>query len=192
MHLCINLPTKWQTVIRMKYRLCSVWKSNTNMMEKKWLCKILHIAGLLNSENPIQIQTETFIKHVLPVTVRAINRQRLCKARARPTQAQISFWIKVSQYLILRNCILHNLFRSNQWCSSKVVRPLQATTSQPLTRLSTKQILERLFWCTFWKHQISIYPSVRNFVVGNPLFSRISSSTNPKAVSFVSIGIQVA
>jgi len=34
----------------------------------------LHIAGLLNSENPIQIQTETFIKHVLPAKVRAINR----------------------------------------------------------------------------------------------------------------------
>ena len=43
-------------------------------MEKKWLCEILHIAGLLNSENPIQIQTETFIKHVLPAKVRAINR----------------------------------------------------------------------------------------------------------------------
>ena len=40
---------------------------------EKWLCEILHIAGLLNSENPIQIQTETFIKHVLPSKVRAIN-----------------------------------------------------------------------------------------------------------------------
>ena len=56
----------------------------TNMMEKKWLCEILHIAGLLNSENPIQIQTETFIKHVLPAKVRAINRQRPCKARGTP------------------------------------------------------------------------------------------------------------
>ena len=65
------------------------------MMEKKRLCEILHIAGLLNSENPLQIQTETFIKHVLPVKVRTINRQRPCKARARPTQAQISFWVKV-------------------------------------------------------------------------------------------------
>ena len=62
---------------------------------EKWLCEILHIAGLLNSENPIQIQTQTFINHVLPVKVRAINRQRPCKARARPTQAQISFWVKV-------------------------------------------------------------------------------------------------
>ena len=26
---------------------------------EKWLCEILHIAGLLNSENPIQIQTQT-------------------------------------------------------------------------------------------------------------------------------------
>ena len=43
-------------------------------MEKKWLCEILHIAGLLNSENPMQIQTETFIKHVLPAKVKAINR----------------------------------------------------------------------------------------------------------------------
>ena len=40
---------------------------------EKWLCEILHIAGLLDSENPIQIQTQTFIKHVLPVKVRAIN-----------------------------------------------------------------------------------------------------------------------
>ena len=79
----------------MKYRLCSVRKGNTNnMMEKKWR-KILHLAGLLNSENPIQIQTETFIKHVLPATVRAINRRRPCKAGACPTQARISFWIKV-------------------------------------------------------------------------------------------------
>ena len=33
----------------------------------------MHIAGLLNSENLIQIQTETFIKHVLLAKVRAIN-----------------------------------------------------------------------------------------------------------------------
>ena len=46
----------------------------TTWWRKKWLCEILHIAGLLNSENPIQIQTETFIKHVLPAKVRAINR----------------------------------------------------------------------------------------------------------------------
>ena len=56
-YLCFNLPTKWQTLLRMKYVLCSVRKGNTNnMMEKKWQCEILHIAGLLNSENPIQIQ----------------------------------------------------------------------------------------------------------------------------------------
>ena len=115
MHLCINLPTKWQTVIRMKYRLCSVGKGNTNnMMEKKWLCKILHVAGLLNSENPIQIQiqTETFIKHVLPATVRAIIRQRPCKARARPTQAWISFWIKVLRniyYYLIRHAAVTDL-----------------------------------------------------------------------------------
>ena len=59
----------------MKYVLCSVRKGNTNnIMEKKWLCEILHIAGLLNSGNPIQIQTETFVNHVLPLKVRAINR----------------------------------------------------------------------------------------------------------------------
>ena len=41
---------KWQTLRRMKYVLRSVRKGNTNnMMEKKWLCEILHIAGLLNS-----------------------------------------------------------------------------------------------------------------------------------------------
>ena len=56
------------------------------MMEKKWLGQIFHIAGLLHSENPIQIQIETFINHVLPAKVRAINHQRPCKARARPTQ----------------------------------------------------------------------------------------------------------
>ena len=96
MHLCLNLSTKWQTLIRMKYVLCSVRKGNTNnMMEKKWLCEILHIAGLLNSENPIQIQTQTFIKHVLPAKVRAINCQRPCKARALPTKTQISFSVKV-------------------------------------------------------------------------------------------------
>ena len=64
---------------------------------EKWLCEILQIAGLLNSENSIRIQTQTFIKHVLPAKVRAINRQRPFKASARPmpTQAQISFWVKV-------------------------------------------------------------------------------------------------
>ena len=62
---------------------------------EKWLCEILHIASLLNSENSIQIQTQTFIKHVLPAKVRVINCQRPCKERARPTQAQISFWVKV-------------------------------------------------------------------------------------------------
>ena len=67
--------------------LCSKKGNTNNMMEKKWLCEILHIAGLLNSENPLQIQTETFIKHVLPAKVSAINRQRPCKARARSTQA---------------------------------------------------------------------------------------------------------
>ena len=44
---------------------------------EKWLSEILHIAGLLNSENPVQIQTRTFIKHVLPVKVRAINRLKI-------------------------------------------------------------------------------------------------------------------
>ena len=80
----------------MKYVLCSVRKGNTNnMMEKKWLCEILHIAGLLNPENPIQIQLKKFIKHVLPSKMRAIDCQRPCKARAHPTQALISFWVKV-------------------------------------------------------------------------------------------------
>ena len=43
------------------------------MTEKKWLCEVLHIAGLLNSENPIQIQIETFIKHVSPAKLMAIH-----------------------------------------------------------------------------------------------------------------------
>ena len=57
--LCFNPPKKWETLPRMKYVLCSVRKGNTNnMMEKKWLCEILHIAGLFNSENPIHNTTE--------------------------------------------------------------------------------------------------------------------------------------
>ena len=55
--------------------LCSKRQYKQNDGEKS-LCEILHIAGLLNSENPIQIQTQTFIKHVLPAKVRAINRQK--------------------------------------------------------------------------------------------------------------------
>ena len=74
--------------------LCSK-EQNKQHDGEKWLCEILHTAGLLNSENPIKIQTQTFINYVLPVKVRAVNRQRPCKARARPTQAQISFWVKV-------------------------------------------------------------------------------------------------
>ena len=55
--------------------LCSKRQYKQNDGEK-WLCEILHIAGLLNSENPMQIQTQTFIKHVLPAEVRAINRKK--------------------------------------------------------------------------------------------------------------------
>ena len=67
--------------------LCSVRKGSTNnMMEKKWLCELLHIASLLNSENPIQIQTETFIKHVLPAKVRAINHLKNTNHRTRKRQ----------------------------------------------------------------------------------------------------------
>ena len=53
---------------------------------EKWLCEILHIAGLLNSENPIQIQTQTFIKHVLPGKVRAINCLKNTNHRTRKRQ----------------------------------------------------------------------------------------------------------
>ena len=52
--------------------LCSKRQYN-QMTEKKWLCEVLHIAGLLNSENPIQIQIETFIKHVSPAKLMAIH-----------------------------------------------------------------------------------------------------------------------
>ena len=58
-------------------------------MEKKWLCEILfgtYIAGLLNSENPIQIQTETFIKHVLLAKVRAVNHLKNANHRTRKRQ----------------------------------------------------------------------------------------------------------
>ena len=48
---------------------------------EKWRSEILHIAGLLNSENPVQIQTRTFIKHVLPEKVRAINRLKYTNYR---------------------------------------------------------------------------------------------------------------
>ena len=53
---------------------------------EKWLSEILHIAGLLNSENPVQIQTRTFLKHVLPVKVRAINRLKYTNYRTRKRQ----------------------------------------------------------------------------------------------------------
>ena len=53
---------------------------------EKWLSEILHIAGLLNSENPVQIQTQTFIKHVLPVKVRAINCLKYTNHRTRKKQ----------------------------------------------------------------------------------------------------------
>ena len=53
---------------------------------EKWLCEILHIAGLLNSENPIQIQTQTPIKHVLPVKVREINQLKNTNHRTRKRQ----------------------------------------------------------------------------------------------------------
>ena len=52
----------------------------------RWLCEISHIASLLNSEYPIQIQTETFIKHVLPAKVRAINRLKNTNYRTRKRQ----------------------------------------------------------------------------------------------------------
>ena len=55
--------------------LCSKRQYKQND-EEKWLCEIFHIAGLLNDKNRIQIQTQTFIKHVLPAKVRAINRQK--------------------------------------------------------------------------------------------------------------------
>ena len=58
----------------------------TTWWRKKWPCKILHIAGLLNSENPIQIQTETFIKHVLLAKVRAINCLKNTNHRTRKRQ----------------------------------------------------------------------------------------------------------
>ena len=86
-YLCFNPPKKWVTLPRMKYVLCSVRKGNTNnMMEKKWLCEILHIAGLLNSENPIHNTTEKLIKHVLPAKVRAINRLLNTNQRTRKRQ----------------------------------------------------------------------------------------------------------
>ena len=66
--------------------LCSKKGNTNNMMEKKWRCGILHIAGLLNSENPLQIQTETFIKHVLPAKVWAINRLKNANHRTRKRQ----------------------------------------------------------------------------------------------------------
>ena len=53
---------------------------------EKWLSEILHIAGLLNSENSVQIQTRTFIKHVLPVKVRAFNRLKYTNYRTRKRQ----------------------------------------------------------------------------------------------------------
>ena len=56
------------------------------MIEKKWLCEILRIASLLNSGKPLQIQSETCIKHVLPAKVRAINRLKNTNHRTRKRQ----------------------------------------------------------------------------------------------------------
>ena len=54
---------------------------------EEWLCEILHIACLLNSENPIQTQTQTFIKCVvLLAKVRAINRLQNTNHRTRKRQ----------------------------------------------------------------------------------------------------------
>ena len=44
--------------------ICAVLCSKKAIQKKcwrKWLCKILRIAGLLNTENPIKIQNQTFI-----------------------------------------------------------------------------------------------------------------------------------
>ena len=75
LYLCFNLPTKWQTLNQNE--ICAVLRLKRQYKQhdgEKWLCEILHIACLLNSENPIQTRTQTFIKHVLLAKVRAINR----------------------------------------------------------------------------------------------------------------------
>ena len=72
-----------------KNEICTVLCSKRQYKQgdgEKWLCEILHIAGLLNSENPIQIQTETFIKHVLLAKVRTINCLKNTNHRTRKRQ----------------------------------------------------------------------------------------------------------
>jgi len=67
--------------------MCALFeKGNTNnMTEKKWLCEILHIAGLLNSENTNTTE-KIIIKHVLPAKVRSINRLENTNHRTRKRQ----------------------------------------------------------------------------------------------------------
>ena len=121
MHLCSNPPIKWQTLPRMKYVLCSVrkrqYKQHDGEKMAMWNSAHSRFIKLWKSNTNT---TEKFIKHVLPAKVRAINRQRPCKARARPTQARISFWVKVlhNRYYIECDKVADCINGSDQSCSA--------------------------------------------------------------------------
>ena len=73
----------------MKYVLCSVRKGNTNnMIEKKWLCEILHIYSQFIKlwKSNTNINRNFHFKHVLPAKVRAINRLKNTNYRTRKRQ----------------------------------------------------------------------------------------------------------
>ena len=100
----------------MKYVLCSVRKGSTNnMMEEKWLCELLHIASLLNSENPIQMQPETFIKHVLPAKVRAINHLKNTNHRTGKRQKWGGGGLMGKNFCVSTRSRTWHLLYDNQW-----------------------------------------------------------------------------
>jgi len=71
-------------------------KGNTHsMMAKKWLCEILHIAGLLNYENPVQIQLEKYLLNIYCCEGEGNQLPKTLQSKGIPTQAQISSWVKV-------------------------------------------------------------------------------------------------
>ena len=125
---------------------CAQFEKAIHDGEKKWLCEILHIASFLNSENPIGNTTEK--THLTCIAGEGEGNQPPKTLQSKGTPHPRTNFILgkgMTDYLILQNCMLHNLFRLNQKCGSNAVPPLQATTSQPLAHSITKQILKRLF-----------------------------------------------
>ena len=87
MCLCSNPPIKWQTLLRMKYVLCSVrkrqYKQHDGEKMAMWNSAHSRFIKLWKSNTNT---TEKFIKHVLPAKVRAINRLENTNYRTRTRQ----------------------------------------------------------------------------------------------------------